>query len=350
MKDFLQRHPVLCFLLTVASWLVAVPGVAASCFLLAQLLMTVCSERVYEINPAEPVRTELDGKLVKLLADEVRSGSGPLELEAFGLRKENALLLSADYSDSERKSLFYLSIDGKVADRILVGNYELKLDSKQDSPLLDGVQAIPTSQVTLPPALQKRLKETTSDQFVLTGGTHLQLSYVPSPVRANEYLYGRLKGNSIHVQSYLREQESFRNFTHEHALTIISLEELALGLLCVLPCALVAAWFALCHHRHATEFLRGHAGLRILLCAVGWLAALGAANPGFSLLLMSFLLIELLPMAIGFLAFSLGSLWLSVSLTWPGTSWAVCLRRTLYAVLILIGLNDILALFGSLCS
>ena len=350
MKDLLQRHPVLCFLLTVASWLVAVPGVAASCFLLAQLLMTVCSERVYEINPAEPVRTELDGKLVKLLADEVRSGSGPLELEAFGLRKENALLLSADYSDSERKSLFYLSIDGKVADRILVGNYELKLDSKQDSPLLDGVQAIPTSQVTLPPALQKRLKETTSDQFVLTGGTHLQLSYVPSPVRANEYLYGRLKGNSIHVQSYLRGQESFRNFTHEHALTIISLEELALGLLCVLPCALVAAWFALCHHRHATEFLRGHAGLRILLCAVGWLAALGAANPGFSLLLMSFLLIELLPMAIGFLAFSLGSLWLSVSLTWPGTSWAVCLRRTLYAVLILIGLNGILALFGSLCS
>ncbi|MBR2313849.1 MAG: hypothetical protein IKA55_03230 [Akkermansia sp.] len=350
MKDFLHRHPVLCFLLTIASWLVAVPGVAASCFLLAQLLMTVCSERVYEINPAEPVRTELDGKLVKLLADEVRSGSGPLELEAFGLRKENALLLSADYSDSERKSLFYLSIDGKVADRILVGNYELKLDSKQDSPLLDGVQAIPTSQVTLPPALQKRLKETTSDQFVLTGGTHLQLSYVPSPVRANEYLYGRLKGNSIHVQSYLRGQESFRNFTHEHALTIISLEELALGLLCVLPCALVAAWFALCHHRHATEFLRGHAGLRILLCAVGWLAALGAANPGFSLLLMSFLLIELLPMAIGFLAFSLGSLWLSVSLTWPGTSWAVCLRRTLYAVLILIGLNGILALFGSLCS
>ena len=355
MRTFLLRHPLLRFLMTVASWLVAVPCVAATCFLLAQILMTVCSERVYEINPAEPVRTELDGKLVKLLADEVRSGSGPLELEAFGLRKENALLLRADYSDSERKSLFYLSIDGvpefdKVADRILVGNYELKLDSKQDSPLLDGVQAIPTSQVTLPPALQKRLKETTSDQFVLTGGTHLQLSYVPSPVRANEYLYGRLKGNSIHVQSYLRGQESFRNFTHEHALTIISLEELALGLLCVLPCALVAAWFALCHHRHATEFLRGHAGLRILLCAVGWLAALGAANPGFSLLLMSFLLIELLPMAIGFLAFSLGSLWLSVSLTWPNASWAVCLRRTLYAVLILIGLNGILALFGSLCS
>lgn len=121
-----------------------------------------------------------------------------------------------------------------------------------------------------------------------------------------------------------------------------------LGLLCVLPCALIAAWFALSHHRHATEFLRGHAGLRILLCAVGWLAALGAANPGFSLLLMCFLLIELLPMAIGFLAFSLGSLWLSVSLTWPGTSWAVCLRRTLYAVLILIGLHGILSLFGNL--
>lgn len=355
MRTFLLRHPLLRFLMTVASWLVAVPCVAATCFLLAQILMTVCSERVYEINPAEPVRTELDGKLVKLLADEVRSGSGPLELEVFGLRKENALLLRSDYSDSDRKSLFYLSIDGvpeidKVADRILVGNYELKLDSKQDSPLLDGVQAIPTSQVTLPPALQKRLKEKTSDQFVLTGGTHLQLSYVPSPVRANEYLYGRLKGNSIHVQSYLRGQESFRNFTHEHALTIISLEELALGLLCVLPCALVAAWFALCHHRHATEFLREHIGLRILLCAVGWLAALGAANPGFSMLLMSFLLIELLPMAIGFLAFSLGSLWLSVSLTWPGASWAVCLRRTLYAVLIFIGLNGLLTLFGSLCS
>lgn len=355
MKDFLPRHPVLCFLLTVASWLVAVPGVAASCFLLALLLMTVCSERVYEINPAEPVRTELDGKLVKLLADEVRSGSGPLELEAFGLRKENALLLRSAYSDSDRKSLFYLSIDGvpefdKVADRILVGNYELELDSKQDSPLLDGVQAISTSQVTLPPALQKRLKETTSHQFVLTDGTHLQLSYIPSPVRANEYLYGRLKGNSIHVQSYLRGQESFRNFTHQHALTIISTEELTLGLLCVLPCALIAAWFALCYHGHAIEFLREHTGLRILLCAVGWLAALGAANPGFSLLLMSFLLIELLPMAIGFLAFSLGSLWLSVSLTWPGTSWAVCLRRTLYAVLIFIGLNGLLALFGSLCS
>lgn len=355
MKDFLPRHPVLCFLLTVASWLVAVPGVAASCFLLAQLLMTVCSERVYEINPEDPVRTELDGKLVKLLADEVRSGSGPLELEAFGLRKENALLLRSAYSDSDRKSLFYLSIDGvpefdKVADRILVGNYELELDSKQDSPLLDGVQAIPTSQVTLPPALQKRLKETTSHQFVLTDGTHLQLSYIPSPVRANEYLYGRLKGNSIHVQSYLRGQESFRNFTHQHALTIISTEELTLGLLCVLPCALIAAWFALCHHGHTIEFLREHTGLRILLCAAGWLAALGAANPGFSLLLMSFLLIELLPMAIGFLAFSLGSLWLSVNLTWPGTSWAVCLRRTLYAVLIFIGLNGLLALFGSLCS
>ena len=106
MKEFLLRHPILCFLLTVASWLVAVPGVAASCFLLAQLLMTVCSERVYEINPAEPVRTELDGKLVKILADEVRSGSGPLELEVFGLRKENALLLRSDYSDSDRKSLF----------------------------------------------------------------------------------------------------------------------------------------------------------------------------------------------------------------------------------------------------
>lgn len=353
MRTFLLRHPLLRFLMTVASWLVAVPCVAATCFLLAQILMTVCSERVYEINPAEPVRTELNGKLVKILADEVRSGSGPLELEAFGLRKENVLRLSADYSDSDRKSLFYLSIDGvpefdKVADRILAGNYELKLDSKQDSPLLDGVQAIPTSQVTLPPALQKRLKETTSHQFVLTGDTHLQLSYVPSPVRANEYLYGRLKGNSIHVKSFLRGRESFRNFTHEKSLTIISLEELALGLLCVLPCALVAAWFALSHHRHATEFLRGHAGLRILLCAVGWLAALGAANPGISLLLMSFLLIELLPMSIGFLAFSLGSLWLSVSLTWPGTSWAVCLRRTLYAVLILIALHDILALFGNL--
>ena len=83
MRTFLLRRPLLRFLMTVASWLVAVPCVAATCFLLAQILMTVCSERVYEINPAEPVRTELDGKLVKLLADEVRSGSEPLELEAF---------------------------------------------------------------------------------------------------------------------------------------------------------------------------------------------------------------------------------------------------------------------------
>lgn len=353
MRDFLLRHPVLRFLLAGSCWLVAVPGIAASCFLVAQLILTVCSERVYEIDPAEAVRTELDGKLVKMLADEVRSGSGALELEAFGLRKENVLRLRSDYSNSDRKAHFYLSIDGvpefdEVADCILVGNYELKLDSKYDSPLLDGEQDIPTSKVTLPPALQKRLKETGSHHFVLTDNTHLKLFYVPSPVRANEYLYGRLKGNTIHVQSFLRGQESFRNFTHEHALTIISTEELALLLLGILPCTLAATWFALCHHGHTIEFLRGHTGLRILICAIGWLAALGAANPGISLILASFLLIDFLPMAIGFLAFSLGSLCLAVSISWLNASWAFCLRRTLYAVLIFIALKGILALFGSL--
>lgn len=248
MKDFLRRHALLQGLLTLVCVLAALGAGLATIGTWILLFNDVLSEQVHEVQPAchQP---EYEGKLVKMHVHELRGEGGPAQLREYGLSYDNAVWVRSDmrppHPMMKRRENFH-SIGGvrdriATAPRVISGVYELHFSPSQLEHVACGNPVcIPPSQVTLPESLAGKVKEIHDKHFVMRGNdnasVHLSFCYMPSPQKKNLHLFGRQRGNSIEVKSFIRGEEAFRNHERERSLVIMSFWEhllLALGFLVV---------------------------------------------------------------------------------------------------------------------
>ena len=248
MKDFLRRHPLLQVLLTLICALATLGTGLASVGTWILLFTDLLSERVHEVQPA-CYQPEYEGRLVKMHVRELRGEGGPAQLKEYGLSYDNAVWVRSDMRPPHhmmKRGEDFHSIDGvrehiATAPRVISGVYELHFTPSQlEHVACSNPICIPPSQVTLPDSLSGRVKEVHDKYFVMQGNdnatVHLSFSYMPSPQQKNLHLFGRQRGNSIEVKSFIRGKEAFRNYEREYSFVLLSFWEhllLALGFLMV---------------------------------------------------------------------------------------------------------------------